>query len=436
MKKFLFSFLLVIFIFSITIFPQDVLKLVPSDSKAVVLINDLEGTYTDLKTVPTMKTLLLEPFNAELMISNLAQMYFNALKIDYESFLSNLNVDLSIFVQEPKENNYIFGFSVGPLENPQTFASDLDKLLEPLKDYGISFTPIYQSIGNQNYLVMIQNKEVYSSSEKGVSDFEEILPTKKGLYYRINTSDYQGEGYFYVKDGFLIGGGNGTAETEFIDKNFVKGAQEYPFLGSIFFTSGFIPKDLTNYADFINIIVDYKIVENLISLSQGVEANVDLTTSNGAMPTISNASNASYLKLKTDAKIDEIIPILNENNIKYKKTSENMMEFYIESEITNQNDETEILTNTFYVWKDEYLMLSQMKPDELQKLLNDKPKLSENELFQKLSERIGTGDVTYAFVDLTPIFQNYVPNLKGQYGLLLNVSSIEENKLKIDFIVQ
>ncbi|WP_103876833.1 MULTISPECIES: hypothetical protein [Petrotoga] len=433
MKKFLFSFSLVIFIFSITIFPQDILKLVPSDSKLVVLINDLEGTYADLKTVPTMKTLLLEPFNAELMISNFAKMYFNALKIDYESFLNNLNVNLSIFVQEPKENNYIFGFSIGPLENPQTFASDLDKLLELLKDYGISFTPVFQTIENENYLVMVQNKEVYSSSEKGVTDFEEILPAKKGLYYRINTSDYRGDGYFYTKDGFLIGGGNGTAETEFIDKNFVKGAQEYPFLGSIFFTSGLIPKDLTNYADFINIIVDYKIVENLISVSQGIEANVDLATSNGAMPTI---SNASYLKLKTDAKIDEIIPILNENNIKYKKTDENMMEFYIESEITNQNNETEMLTNTFYVWKDEYMMVSQIKPDELQKLLNDKPKLSENELFQKLSERIGTGDVTYALVDLTPIFQNYVPNLKGRYGLLLNVSPIEENKLKIDFIVQ
>jgi len=302
-----------------------------------------------------------------------------------------------------------------------------------LKDYGISFTPVFQTIENENYLVMVQNKEVYSSSEKGVTDFEEILPAKKGLYYRINTSDYRGDGYFYTKDGFLIGGGNGTAETEFIDKNFVKGAQEYPFLGSIFFTSGLIPKDLTNYADFINIIVDYKIVENLISVSQGIEANVDLATSNGAMPTI---SNASYLKLKTDAKIDEIIPILNENNIKYKKTDENMMEFYIESEITNQNNETEMLTNTFYVWKDEYMMVSQIKPDELQKLLNDKPKLSENELFQKLSERIGTGDVTYALVDLTPIFQNYVPNLKGRYGLLLNVSPIEENKLKIDFIVQ
>jgi len=433
LKKFLFSFLLLILAFSITIFPQDVLKLVPSDSKVIVLINDLEGTYTDLKTVPTMKTLLLEPFNAELMISNFAQMYFSALKIDYQTFLSNLSINLSIFVQEPKENNYIFGFSVGPLENPQTFASDLDKLLEPLKDYGISFTPVYQSIDNQNYLVMIQSKEVYSSSKKGVTDFEEILPTKNGLYYRINTSDYQGEGYFYVKDGFLIGGGNGTAETESINTSFVKWPQEYPFLGSIFFTSGFIPKDLTNYADFINIIVDYKIVENLISLSQGIEVNVDFGTSNGAMPTI---SNASYLKLETQAKIDEIIPILNENNIKYKKISDNMIEFYIESETTNQNNKTQVLTNTFYVWKDEYLMVSQMKPDELQKLLNEKPKLSENELFQKLNERIGTGDVTYGFVDLTPIFQNYVPNLKGQYGMLLNVSLIEENKLKIDFIVQ
>lgn len=431
-KKITFTITVFLVLVLSSVVGQDVLKIVPVDSKAVVYIKNLDDTYTDLKTVPTLKTLLLEPFNAELLISSFAQIYFNALKIDFQSFINQLDVDLAVFVQEPREKSYEFGFSIGPINNPEAFAKDLDKLLEPLKDYGIVFNPIVENIGSFSYLAMVQDKNLYSSSKKGVEDFEEIIYSDSGLYYRINTSDYQGEGYFYPKDGFLVGGGIGTADTESIDVTFVKSPQEVPFFGNVFFTSSLIPNDIANYSDLINIVVDYEIAEKLINSSKGIEVNADLQITDN----LSEISNNNYLKLKTEAKVDDIIPILNENNIKHKKVNENMLEFYIQSETTNQNRGKTTVTQTFYVWKNEFLYVSVKNPDELQKVINTKPRLSENDLFNKLSQRIGIGDVAYVFVDLTPIFRSYVPNLKGQYGFLVNVTLVEKNKLKTDFIVQ
>lgn len=68
--------------------------------------------------------------------------------------------------------------------------------------------------------------------------------------------------------------------------------------------------------------------------------------------------------------------------------------------------------------------------------MNKKPKLSENSLFNKLSNKIETGDIAYLFLDITSIIRQYGPGLKDENGLLLSVKDIGERKLEINFVLQ
>lgn len=82
-------------LFHLISFSQDILELVPSNSKAVFYFKDLAKFYNDLKLVPTTKSLLLEPFNGEMLVSALTQMYLSALKVDYQNFISQLDTNLA-----------------------------------------------------------------------------------------------------------------------------------------------------------------------------------------------------------------------------------------------------------------------------------------------------------------------------------------------------
>ncbi|PNR95407.1 hypothetical protein [Petrotoga sp. 9PWA.NaAc.5.4] len=426
-KKLTFSVIVLIFL-SISIFSQNILNFVPKDSKGVFYFSNLADTYGDLKTVPTIKSLLLEPFNGELLVSVLIQMYFNTVKIDYNSFLSEFQNDLVVFIQEPKEDDYSFGFVIGPVKDPQSLSTNLNNILNNFtNNSSFNFIPIYENVENSKYLIMVQNTELYSSSQKGIENFEENLSKNNGLLYKLNTSDYQGEGYFYVDEGLLIGGGSGSVDPTSIDKSFINTPDKYNYVSPIFLTSGFIPKDVSFISDIINNFVDYEIIENLLSLSSGVEFSGNFL----------NTSEGIYLKLKTEAKIDEVIPILQGQSIKYKKIDSNNLEFYIEKQITNQQNRKETVKQTYYIWKaNEFMLLSNKKENDLQKFLSTQPKLSDDPLFKGLSEKIGIGNVSYIFVDIAPIFKQYVPNIRGEYGLLINISSDEEGKLTTKFIVK
>lgn len=433
-KKILFIFILTV-CFILSVFSQDILELVPSNSKAVFYFKDLAKFYNDLKLVPTTKSLLLEPFNGEMLVSALTQMYLSALKVDYQNFISQLDTNLAFFIQENTENNYAYGFVLGPIKDMNSFSSDLKALLDPIKSSGYEFTTIQKNINNEEYFILIADENVYESSKKGVEQLKEVIEDRSGLYYIVNTSDYQGNGYFYVIDNLLMGKSTGDYDPDFVDKSFVKNPSEYPFFGNLFITSGFIPKDLDAFASLIDNFVDYQIIKNLLTLSSGIEVNADILSIN-FNDNFSQISENNYIKIKTEANVEDIIPILKENNIEYKKTAQNTLEFYVKDEIVKQNNKKESVKYTYYVWKDDYLFISRDNQKNLQKKMNQKPKLSENTLFKKLSNQIGVGDIAYVFLDITSIFRQYGPGLEDENGLLLSVKNIGERRLEINFVLQ
>jgi hypothetical protein len=119
-----------------------------------------------------------------------------------------------------------------------------------------------------------------------------------------------------------------------------------------------------------------------------------------------------------------------------KKPTQNTLEFYVKDEIVKQNNKKESVKYTYYVWKDDYLFISRDNQKNLQKKMNQKPKLSENTLFKKLSNQIGVGDIAYVFLDITSIFRQYGPGLEDENGLLLSVKNIGERRLEINFVLQ
>ncbi len=434
-KEIFLIFILTI-IFAFSVFSQDILEIIPSESKAVFYFKDLTSVYNDLKSVPTTKSLLLEPFNGEMLISALMQMYFGALKVDYQNFMNQLDmVDLSVFIQESSEKNYSFGFVIGPMKDIKAFSSDLNLLLEPIENSGFNLKFIQQILDNADYLVIVQDERLYESSKKGVEQLSNLTQGKNGLYYIVNTEDYQGNGYFYVQDNLMIGKSMGNYNPDYVDKSFVKEPSEYPFFDNLFFVSGFIPRDLDPFASIISNFMDYQTLKNIFALSNGVEVNANILSIN-TNESFSKISDNNYIKLKTEAKIDDIIPLLKEKNIEYKKTSQNTLEFYIKEEIVKQGNKKTTVKYTYYVWKDEYLFISRNNQKDLQKIMNKKPKLSENSLFNKLSNKIETGDIAYLFLDITSIIRQYGPGLKDENGLLLSVKDIGERKLEINFVLQ
>lgn len=149
---------------------------------------------------------------------------------------------------------------------------------------------------------------------------------KNGLYYIVNTEDYQGNGYFYVQDNLMIGKSMGNYNPDYVDKSFVKEPSEYPFFDNLFFVSGFIPRDLDPFASIISNFMDYQTLKNIFALSNGVEVNANILSIN-TNESFSKISDNNYIKLKTEAKIDDIIPLLKEKNIEYKKTSQILLSF-------------------------------------------------------------------------------------------------------------
>ena len=164
-----------------------------------------------------------------------------------------------------------------------------------------------------------------------------------------------------------MGKSTGDYDPDFVDKSFVKNPSEYPFFGNLFITSGFIPKDLDAFASLIDNFVDYQVLKNLLALSSGIEVNADILSIN-FNDNFSKISENNYIKIKTDAKVDDIIPILKENNIEYKKTSQNTLEFYVKEEIVKQNNKKDTVKYTYYVWKDDYLFISRDNQKNLQKM--------------------------------------------------------------------
>jgi hypothetical protein len=273
MKKLILFFL--IGIFSIISFTS-VLEFVPEDSKATVYINNLSKTYASLKTVPTIKSFLLDPFQGEILISNYVEMFLESIQVKPDEFFNQLKTDMALFVQKPDPNDelYLFGAAFGPIETLNKFSDAFKKIIDPLSSSGLSFTSINQEINGKQYVVLVQDKSVYDSAVKKRISFEDIY--ENGIYFKVNSSEMENEGYAYVKDKVLIGKADGTVDEKAIKEDYILQPQDYNFLGTIFTSSGLVPKEISAINDLIDIIADSNLVERILQSSEGFELNADL----------------------------------------------------------------------------------------------------------------------------------------------------------------
>jgi hypothetical protein len=76
-----------------------------------------------------------------------------------------------------------------------------------------------------------------------------------------------------------------------------------------------------------------------------------------------------------------------------------------------------------------------MDNNTLQEKLSNTSKLSENILFQELSQKIGYGNLMVLFLDISKFMDQYV-GVQGEYGLLLNIDHLGEGRIESDFILK
>lgn len=428
MKKLI--LLTIVSVFSLISFAS-VLEFVPEDSKATVYINNLSKTYESLKTVPTIKSFLLDPFQGEILISNYVEMFLESIQVKPDEFFSQLETDMVLFVQkpDPEDELYLFGAAFGPIKQPDKFLDAFKKIIEPLSSSGLSFTSINREINGEKYVILIQDKSVYNSVEKNKISFNAVY--ENGIYFKINSSEMENEGYAYVKDKVLIGKADGKIDEKAIKEGFIQQPQDYNFFGTIFVSSGLVPKEISAINDLINIVADSKLVERILESSQGFELNADLnieTTQQQSM----KINQDSYIKVNSSISLDSIIPIMEENNIKYERESENKISFIIDV-----NSDNAVVENVNYsLWKENNIIyISEMDNNILNEKLSNSSKLSENILFKELSQKIGYGNLMVLFLDISKFMDQYV-GVQGQYGLLLNIDHLGEGRIESDFILK
>lgn len=428
MKK-LILFLL-IGIFSIISF-SSVLEFIPEDSKATVYINNLSETYASLKTVPTIKSFLLDPFQGEILISNYVEMFLESIQVKPDEFFNQLKTDMALFVQKPDPNDelYLFGAAFGPIENPNKFSDAFKKIIEPLSSSGLSFTSINKEINGEQYVILVQDKSVYDSVEKKKISFEDIY--ENGIYFKIDSSEMENEGYAYVKDKVLIGRADGKVDEKAIKEDYILQPQDYNFLGTIFASSGLVPKEISAINDLIDIIADSTLVERILESSEGFELNADLNVETTEQQSM-RINQDSYIKVNSSISLDSVIPIMEENNIKYEKISDNKITFKIDV-----NTDNAVVENVNYnLWKEnDVIYISEMDNNTLQEKLSNTSKLSENILFQELSQKIGYGNLMVLFLDISKFMDQYV-GVQGEYGLLLNIDHLGDGRIESDFILK
>jgi hypothetical protein len=229
----------------------------------------------------------------------------------------------------------------------------------------------------------------------------------------------------------LIGKADGYVDEKAIKENYIQQPQDYNFFGTIFASSGLVPKEISSINDLVNIVADSKLVERILESSQGFELNADLnieTTQQQSM----NINQDSYIKVNSSIPLDSIIPIMEENDIKYKRESENKISFIID---TNSDDV--VVENVNYnLWKENNIIyISEMDNERLNEKLSNSSKLSENILFKELSQKIGYGNLMVLFLDISKFMDQYV-GVQGQYGLLLNIDHLGEGRIESDFILK
>ncbi|MGM0640225.1 MAG: hypothetical protein ACQESN_02225 [Thermotogota bacterium] len=428
MKKIILIF--IVSIFSILSFTT-VLDFVPEDSKATVYINNLSQTYDSLKTVPTIKSLLLDPFQGEILISNYVEMFLESIKVKPNEFFGQLKTDMALFVQKPnvEEDLYLFGAAFGPIDEPDKFSDAFKKIIEPLSNSGISFNTINKEVNGEKYVILVQDKSVYQSVKTVSVTFKDIY--ENGIYFKIDSSEMENEGFAYVKDSVLIGKASGIVDEKAINEDYIKQAQDYKFYGTIFTASGLVPKEITGINEIINIIADSKLVEKILESSQGFEMNADLNLETQEQQNI-KIKQDSYIKVNSSIDLDSIIPIMEENNITYEKVSDEKITFQID--VNAQNAELESVN--YNLWKDnEVIYISEMDNKSLDEKTNKKPSLSSNNLFKNLTQRIGYGNLMVLFLDFSK-FMDQFAGLQGEFGFLLNIEHLGDGRIDTDFILK
>jgi len=427
MKKIILLF--IVSIFSILSFTT-VLDFVPEDSKATVYINNLSQTYDSLKTVPTIKSLLLDPFQGEILISNYVEMFLESIKVKPNEFFGQLKTNMALFVQKPNEEEdlYLFGAAFGPIDQPEKFSDAFKKIIEPLSNSGISFTTLNKEVDGEKYIVLVQDKSVYQSVNTESVTFKDIY--ENGIYFKIDSSEMENEGYAYVKDNVLIGKASGFVDEKAINENYIKQPQDYKFFGTIFAASGLVPKEISAINELINIIADSKLVERILESSEGFELNADLNIETQEQQNI-KIKQDSYIKVNSSINLDSIIPIMEENNINYEKISDEKITFKIDVDAQN----TEIESVNYNLWKeDERIYISEMDNNTLNEKIYNTSALSNNELFKDLTQRIGYGNLMVMFLDFSK-FMDQFAGLQGEFGFLLNIEHLGKGRIDTDFIL-
>ncbi|BBE30041.1 hypothetical protein OSSY52_01820 [Tepiditoga spiralis] len=426
MKKI--TIVLLVALFSIVSF-SNVLQYVPSNSKAFFYVKNLTKSYESLKTIPSLKSIFLDPINLEIMLSSYAEMYMTSSEVESSAFYDLLqNVDLAGFIVEPSNETYHFGVVMGPFKDSKKFIDYINKILiSSLKESGVSI----DIVEKENYVVFVMDKDLYKEAKKGVSINQQNI--ENGFYYVLNSSKMKGNGYAYVKDGYLIGKSNGAVSSGITNTNFIKPLDNYKFPGTYMIVSGYIPTDLSSLKSIIKNFGDFDLVQKLLSSSNGIELGGNVELNSDSM----EFNGKEYIKINTKNTIKDIIPLLEDNSIKYKKVNDNEITMSIETMIDDPENigEKKKVTTDLNLWKDnEELYIYQGTPKEYKDLIKGYKKLSENTLFNMLSEKIGSANLAFAFFDLSKLFSGY--GIEGNFGGLININYKENDKLEISFIIK
>jgi hypothetical protein len=429
MKKF---FLVLCTILLITSAFSNVLDLVPSDSKALFYVKNLTETYESFKTVDSMKNFLLEPINAEIFISSLIEMYLRTIQVNPDTFFESLKTNMAIFMQEPYDNLYIFGVVFGPVKNTDMLYQALSRILLPIKEAGINFVPVFTEKKDGKYLTLVQDKLVYENSKLGGHSFEKVFDN--GIYYKLLSAQIENIGYAYIKDKYLIGEALGTINPENVSSSYIKKAQDYDFLGTLFAVSSFLPKDLSMFNEIINIVANPDLVESILLNSKGFEVNADFNMIISPRGEI-GFDESSYFVVDSEIKLTDLSSIFTENNLNHRYINDNSIIFELESP-----DELSSIgigeKNTYYIWKqNSQVYLSSVNQIELNKTIDSSKKLSENSLFKTLNSRINMGDIAVVFIDLSKFYEQFV-GIRGEFGFLFNMYDLGDGKTKSKFIMK
>ncbi|GAB6189789.1 hypothetical protein JCM30566_15310 [Marinitoga arctica] len=429
MKKVLIT--LFIFLFSISIF-ANIYQVIPANSKLVIVVNNAKDVYSDLKTVPTFQKILDDPTYAETLITGMIDAYIQSLELESDDVYSGLENNFGIFIIEPQENKYDFGFIFGPLNDGKKYIDIFSKVINALMpEDTLDLFYIIKKSDLQDYLIITTNKEEYENSELN------FVPQKRynntGIYEEINTSTFKGHGYSTVKDGYLYSKFNLLTDKEIIPSSNI--SNDDNTFGLYYLKTYYLPEDIISELSNLGLDVPEDLLKTIINNFEWAKftGTLNLKTDEETGEIITDFG--IKITVKTDVLFKDI-----ESSISEDIKSEKLGNEYLKLTRTIEN---EIIT--MYIWKENGIyVISNLNKDMIKKYENNSVKLSDNELYNDLKTKIPEGNVGTFFLDLKPVIsflKDYLGvELEGNFGGLANAISTKtpegQNVIEFNFIMK